>query len=181
MLVASGANPGGRRSWNFRRSCNWGVEILVPSSWFLGGAYKGGRLSSISNGHWFNHHAFGFPGGSVLYNPPDDIGDKGSIPGVGNDNPSSILANKNSMDRGTWWAAVHWVTELEMIEEPVRAFAMKVPENPKITGFYKLLGSWKWRWKEHGTLRKNVEAHAFSTLLALCIFHLVLLALHLSW
>ena len=51
---------------------------------------------------------FGFPGGSVVKNPPanaGDSGDMGSIPGlekfhgVGNGNPSSILARKSHEQR----------------------------------------------------------------------------------
>ena len=65
-----------------------------------------------------------FPGGTVLKNPPAngvDIGDLGWTPGwrrysgVGNGNPLQYSCLGNSMDRGTWWAAVHGVTkELDM-------------------------------------------------------------------
>ena len=46
-----------------------------------------------------------------------DIGDEGLIPGLekspagGNGNPLQDSCLKNSMDRGTWWAAVHGVTK----------------------------------------------------------------------
>ena len=33
---------------------------------------------------------------------------------------SSILAWKNSMDRGAWWAAVHGVTQLDMTERLIQ-------------------------------------------------------------
>ena len=32
-------------------------------------------------------------------------------PGVGNDNPLYYSCQKNSKDRGAWWATVHGVTE----------------------------------------------------------------------
>ena len=58
----------------------------------------------------------GFPGGSVMKNPPAkarDSGDTGSIPGlekssgVGNGNPSSILARKSHEQRS--WQATECV------------------------------------------------------------------------
>ena len=57
----------------------------------------------------------GFPGGSVVKNPPANAGDTGSIlesgrsPGEGNGNPLQYSCLENSMDRGTWWATVHGV------------------------------------------------------------------------
>ena len=36
---------------------------------------------------------------------------RGRSPGEGNGNHSSILAWRNSMDRGAWWATVHVVTK----------------------------------------------------------------------
>ena len=50
----------------------------------------------------------GFPGGSVVKNPPTNAGDMGSIPGsgrspgVGNGNPLQYSCLENSMDRGVW-------------------------------------------------------------------------------
>ena len=61
------------------------------------------------------HHK-GFPGGSVVKNPPANAEDAGSIPGlgrslgVGNDNQLQYSCLKNSLDRGAWWATVHRVT-----------------------------------------------------------------------
>ena len=52
---------------------------------------------------------WGFPGGSVVKNPPaGDTADRGSIPGsgrspgVGNGNPLQDSCLENSMDRGAW-------------------------------------------------------------------------------
>ena len=62
----------------------------------------------------------GFPGGSVVKNPPDnagDVRDMGSIPGLGrsprgeNGNPLQYSCLENPMDRGVWWATVHGVTK----------------------------------------------------------------------
>ena len=62
----------------------------------------------------------GFPGGTVVKNPPanaGDTGDTGSIPGLGRSpegghgNPLQYSCLGNSMDRGAWWAAVHGIAE----------------------------------------------------------------------
>ena len=62
----------------------------------------------------------GFPGGSVVKNPtafPGDLGDPGSIPGLGRspgEGKGSIFQYsclENSMDRGAWWATVHGLTK----------------------------------------------------------------------
>ena len=60
----------------------------------------------------------GFPGGSVVKNPPANPGDLGSIPGSGrspgeeNGNPLQYFCLGNPMDREAWQAIVHEVTEL---------------------------------------------------------------------
>ena len=54
----------------------------------------------------------GFPGGSVVKNPPVNGGDAGLIPGSGrspaegNGNPLQYSCLGNPMDRGSWWASV---------------------------------------------------------------------------
>ena len=59
----------------------------------------------------------GFPGGSVVKNPPANAGDLGSIPGSsrspgeGNVNSLQDICLENPMDRGAWWVTVHGVTE----------------------------------------------------------------------
>ena len=56
--------------------------------------------------------AQGFPGGSVLKNPPADAGDVGSIPGLGrspgegNGNPLQDSCPGNPMDREAWQPTV---------------------------------------------------------------------------
>ena len=57
-----------------------------------------------------------FPGGSVV-NPPASSGDVGSFPelgkspGEGNGNQLQYSCLENPMDRGAWWARVHWVAK----------------------------------------------------------------------
>ena len=57
----------------------------------------------------------GFPGGTVLKNPPANAEDArdtdlipglGRSPGVGNGNPLQYSCLENSMDREAWWATV---------------------------------------------------------------------------
>ena len=62
----------------------------------------------------------GFPGGSVVKNPPVNAGDMGLVPGSGrssgegNDYPLQCSCLGNPMDRGAWWATVHRVTKESM-------------------------------------------------------------------
>ena len=55
---------------------------------------------------------WGFPGGSVVKNPPANGADAGLIPGSGrspgeeNDNPLQYSCLEKSMDRGAWQATV---------------------------------------------------------------------------
>ena len=67
--------------------------------------------------------SWGFPGGSVVKNPPVNAGcarDAGSIPGSarslreGNGNTLQCSCLENSMDRGTWWAIVDGVSESQI-------------------------------------------------------------------
>ena len=65
----------------------------------------------------------GFPGGSVVKNPPASAGDVGLIPewgrspGGGHGNPLQYFCLGNPMDRGGWQATVHAVTESDMTEQ----------------------------------------------------------------
>ena len=53
----------------------------------------------------------------MVKNPSANIGDVGSIPEwgrsprEGNGNPLQYFCLENSMDRGAWWAPVHWVAQ----------------------------------------------------------------------
>ena len=62
----------------------------------------------------------GFPDGSVIKNPPVNVGDirdMGSIPGSGRSpgggqgNLLQYSCHNNPVDRGTWWATVHGVAK----------------------------------------------------------------------
>ena len=72
---------------------------------------------SIQDDLLFGHgiNVFGFPGGSVVKNPPANAGDVGSTPrsrrspGIGNGNPFQYSCLENSMDRGARQAAVNGV------------------------------------------------------------------------
>ena len=65
----------------------------------------------------FTAQNMGFPGGSVVKNPPVSAGDAGSLPdpgrspGGGNGNPFHYSCLENPTDRGAWWATVHGVTK----------------------------------------------------------------------
>ena len=60
----------------------------------------------------------GFPGGSVVKNPPANVGDTGSVPGLGRSpgegNGNSLLYSclGNLMHRGVWQATVHRVARV---------------------------------------------------------------------
>ena len=86
------------RSVNSPYTCWWGRQGGIWNSRFL----------SICQG---------FPGGSVVKNPPANAGDKDLIPGSGrssgggNGNPLQYSCLGNPMDRGTWQATAHGVTK----------------------------------------------------------------------
>ena len=62
----------------------------------------------------------GFPGDSVVNNPPANAGDSGSIsgsgrsPGEGHDNPLQYSCLENPMNRGAWWTIAHGVAKSQM-------------------------------------------------------------------
>ena len=62
----------------------------------------------------------GFPGGSMVKNPPACAGDigwihgSGRFPGEGNGNPLQYSFLENSTE--FWWAIVHRFTESDMTE-----------------------------------------------------------------
>ena len=64
------------------------------------------------------HLTAGFPGGSVVKNPPASAEDMGSIPGSGrspgeeNDNPLQYSCLEKPMDREAWWATIHVVMKV---------------------------------------------------------------------
>ena len=57
----------------------------------------------------------GFPGGTVVKNPPANVGDgrdASSIPGERNSNPLLYSCLENSMDRGAWQTTAHGVANM---------------------------------------------------------------------
>ena len=74
----------------------------------------------------FLHQGFptpGFPGDSVVKNPPANAGDTGDAglipglersPGVGNGNRLQYSCLEYSMDRGVWWATVRRVAKSQI-------------------------------------------------------------------
>ena len=60
----------------------------------------------------------GFPGDSVVKNPPANAGDTGLIlgsgrsPGEGNSNPLQYSCLENPMDTGAWRAIVHGIASV---------------------------------------------------------------------
>ena len=65
----------------------------------------------------FSHHFIkkGFPGGLDGKESACKAGDLGSVPGLGrspgegNGYPFQYSYLENPMDRGAWWATVHWI------------------------------------------------------------------------
>ena len=55
----------------------------------------------------------GFPGSSVVKNPPNNVGNAGLAPEFGrshgedNGNALHYSCLRNPMDRGAWWATTH--------------------------------------------------------------------------
>ena len=64
----------------------------------------------------------GFPGGSEVKVSACNVGDLGSIPGLGrshgegNGSPLQYSCLENPVGGGAWWATVHGVTELDTTE-----------------------------------------------------------------
>ena len=62
----------------------------------------------------------GFPGGSVVKNPPANAGDLslilglGRFPGEGNGNPLQYSCLGSLMDRGAWQATVHGIAKSQV-------------------------------------------------------------------
>jgi len=74
-------------------------------------------LKKLENKYKLNSNRLkeGFPGGSVVKNPPANAGDPALITGSwksprgGHGNPLKYFCQGNPMDRGVWWATVHRV------------------------------------------------------------------------
>ena len=95
-------------SWSIT---TWGPSVQSRSWW--GQEYRR-RIRGVPRPRQ------GFPGGSVVKNPPGSVGDardfgsipgSGRSPGEGNGNPLYYACLENSTDRRAWQAAVHGVTK----------------------------------------------------------------------
>ena len=77
----------------------------------LGSDFWEKHAGGVSDLLW--HLTKGFPGGSDGKESACNVGDLGSIPGLGrspgegNGNPLHYSCLENSMDRGAWWATAH--------------------------------------------------------------------------
>ena len=88
---------------------------------FLDSTYNGCQmiflfcLTYFTQLFFFFNSSVGFPGGSVIKNPPANTGDAGSIPGSGrslgerNGNPPQCSCLGNPMNRGAWWVTVRGI------------------------------------------------------------------------
>ena len=113
-LISSFFAPWGR-IWE-RRIC---TQYFTPQSECCQ------SLSCPHGEKWNFFYAFSvvwqdFPVGSVVRNPPANIGDTGDVGfipelgrslGRGNGNPLQYSCLENCIDRGAWWATVHRVTK----------------------------------------------------------------------
>ena len=83
------------------------------------------KLSILYGGVYIYIYAYvGFPGGSAGKESSCNAGDLGSIPGwggspaEGNGIPLQCSCLENPVDRGGWWATLHWGRkELDGTEE----------------------------------------------------------------
>ena len=91
------------------------------------------------------HPLLGFPGGSVVKNPPANVGDTRDTrwipgwersPGVGNGNPPQCSCLENTIDRGAWPTTVHGVTKIWAQEH------VHTPPTFKCTGVWNSPASW---------------------------------------
>ena len=70
----------------------------------------------------YGYYLEGVPVASDGKESVSNVGDSGSIPGLGrspgeeNGNPIEYSCLENPMDRGAWWAMVHEVTKRDMTE-----------------------------------------------------------------
>ena len=88
--------------------CNISESFLFPALFLL---HPNTHLDGLS----FNlKHIFqSFAGGSVVKDPPSNVGDWDLVfgwrifPGEGNGIPFLYSCLENSLDRGVWWATAH--------------------------------------------------------------------------
>ena len=77
----------------------------------------------------------GFPGGAEIKASACNVGDLGSIPGLGrspgeeNGNPLQYSCLEIPMDRGAWWATVHGVAKSRTCLSDFTFFLLRNMEN----------------------------------------------------
>ena len=120
-------------------------------AWRIPGTGEAGGLPSMGShrvGHcvdWRDLAAAA--GGSVVKNPPtnargsDSIPGLGRCPGEGNGNPLQHSCLENSMNRGSWRAAVHGVTRVryDWAHTHLRAISFQPKEHPWTTSWSRIL------------------------------------------
>ena len=85
-------------------------------------------------------YILGFPNCSVGKESACNVGDLGSIPGLGsspgegNDNPLQYSGLENSMDRGAWRATVHRVAKSRTRLSDFHYYFRKLLKNVKSNG-----------------------------------------------
>ena len=97
----------------------WTLVFEAQESWFLTSKLHNGEDSPLRTKRLFLKMTLkllriqyfrGFPDGSVVKNPPA-IQEPGRCPGERNAKPLQYSCLESPMDRGAWWAAVHWVAK----------------------------------------------------------------------
>ena len=115
----------GRWSLNHRTAGEVPYYFLIGKKNISGKNFQDSHLRRGMTVHFTptTGQIIGFPGGTVVKNPPANAGDsrhKGSIlglgrsPGVGNGNLLQYSCLDKTMDRGAWWATVHEVTKSQI-------------------------------------------------------------------
>ena len=103
------------------------VSLLVLNKYLPKKLIHQQRLSTCAGaGDWKDVYSsskppVGFPDGSDSEESACNVGNLGSIPGlgkspgVGNGNPLQYFGLENSMDRRAWWATVHVVAKSQTL------------------------------------------------------------------
>ena len=120
VTLQSHSSMEGRTGNSPNNLINWGIQAPTLTKFFLDAkSFNGSPLATdqVQVSYHSILKPFDFPGGSDDKESACNVGDLGSIPGlgrslgVGNGNPLQYSCLVNSMDRGTWWATVHGVTK----------------------------------------------------------------------